>query len=139
MMANDPTPEHTWRMPRWVSAFLLVFAVGAAILTVYFWRQGGLSVDSASAAGFTLLAALGVADTLTMRVSLFSDSLAVTSNMRRRTYPRDALESVTWGKGVGVSVKFRNGRWMALPPVGRAQAVTNSVRAWIRRTPPPAS
>jgi hypothetical protein len=130
-----PEAELTWRMPRWVGAFLLFVALGAAVLTAYFWRQEGLSLNSGSAAGFTLLALLGLADILTMRVSLLSDSIAITSNMRRRTYARETVEAVTWGKGVGVSVKFRNGKWMALPPVGRPLAVTNSIRAWIKRTP----
>jgi uncharacterized membrane protein YdbT with pleckstrin-like domain len=69
------------------------------------------------------------------RVTLGPESLTIVDGLfRRRTVPRDRIESVTWGAGM-VSVKLLDGSWVHLPEVGGgAQSLTNSVRAWIKRT-----
>lgn len=135
MQPDAPSrPERTFRMTRWVAGFLLAVTLGLAAVTVYFCRRDGLSLHCGTAAACTLFSFLGFADAFTTRVSLFSDSLTITSNLRRRTYPRQTLESVTWAWGCGVSVRLQNGRWVQLPDVGNAQSVTNSIRAWLKRT-----
>jgi hypothetical protein len=134
--AAELEPVRAFRPPRWMSGILLVFAPGLAIVTVFFYRNEGVSFNSGSAAAVTLFMIVGLADALTTRVALFSGSLIVTSNFRRRTFPREALESVTWAWGAGVSLKLKNGRWVKLPYVGNSQSVTNSIRAWLKKGNP---
>lgn len=119
-----------------MSGILLAFAPGLAIVTFVFYRNEGVSFNSGSAAVVTLVMVVGLADSLTTRVALFSGSLIVTSNFRRRTFQREALESVTWAWGAGVSLKLKSGQWVKLPYVGNSQSVTNSIRAWLKKGNP---
>lgn len=76
-----------------------------------------------------------LAELATDRVELRSDSLVMVSAFRRRTIPRTDVVAVTWGKGVGVSVRLADDSWVKLPTVGKGGlSGVNTVRAWIKRT-----
>jgi len=86
---------------------------------------------------FVILGAFWLADVFLTRIVLASDSLRVVSisDFQSRTIPRTEIESVTWEKGCGASIKLNNGKWVHLPSVGRnAQGLTNTLRAWLKRT-----
>jgi hypothetical protein len=127
-------PERVFRVPRWITVFSLGAAVALTIVSVHLYRSEGLSLGFALAVACAVLAGVGVADGLTTCVRLYSDSLVVTARFRRRTLPRADLESVTWEGGVGVSLRLKSGQWIKLPDVGNSQSVTNSIRAWLKRS-----
>ncbi|HEY3486752.1 MAG TPA: hypothetical protein VGL10_01690 [Gammaproteobacteria bacterium] len=70
-----------------------------------------------------------------MRVVLYEDSIEVFATFRRRSYPRSEFVEATWAKGSPVALKFKDGSWLKLPPVGSgsAQGVVNTLRAWIKK------
>jgi hypothetical protein len=88
--------------------------------------------------GFAVLCVvgvLGVVDVVRRRVVLEPDRLSVVSLWSRQVYPRAEIDSVTWDAGVGVALKLVSGRWVRLPELGRnSQSVTNTIRAWLKRT-----
>jgi hypothetical protein len=86
---------------------------------------------------FAIAGAFWLADAITRRIVLGSDRIRIVSisNFQSRTIARVEVESVTWEKGCGVSIKLRDGKWVRLPSVGRnAQGLTNTIRAWLKRT-----
>jgi hypothetical protein len=86
---------------------------------------------------YALFGALWLADIFMKRIVLTKDGLRIVSvaTFRSRTVPRIEIESVTWEKGCGASIKLRNGTWVRLPDVGRnAQGLTNTIRAWLNKT-----
>ena len=86
---------------------------------------------------FALFGALWLADAFTTRIVLGPDSIHLVSisDFQSRTIPRVEIESVTWEKGCGASIRLRDGKWVRLPSVGRdAQGLTNTIRAWLKRT-----
>ena len=102
-----------WGAPRWCSVIFWALALGALVAIVQVWLT---------------------------RVQLTSDGLYFRSGFESKFLPRKEIVSVTWEKGCGVSLKLVSGKWQKLPEVGRgAQAVTNSIRAWLKATSPAAS
>jgi hypothetical protein len=86
---------------------------------------------------YAIVGALWLADAFTRRIVLGSDSIRIVSisDFQSRTLPREEVESVTWEKGCGASIKLRDGKWVRLPSVGRdPQGLTNTIRAWLKRT-----
>lgn len=127
-------PHKILRTPRWVSFFLLAAAIGLGLLTFLSCRGQGPLSSCAAGGAFALFLLAGAAESFTTSVRLAEDSLVVTSNFRRRTYPRAMLERVSWAGGVGVSLSLQSGGWVKLPYVGNSQSVTNAIRAWLKRT-----
>jgi hypothetical protein len=86
---------------------------------------------------YAICGAFWLLEVFTTRIVLASDSIRVVSvsDFLSRTIPRAEVDSVTWEKGCGVSLLLRSGEAIKLPGVGRnAQGLTNTIRAWIRRT-----
>jgi hypothetical protein len=86
---------------------------------------------------YAVLGALWLVDAFTRRIVLGKDSIRVVSisDFQSQTLARAELESVTWEKGCGASIKLRGGRWVRLPNIGRdPQGLTNTIRAWLKRT-----
>jgi hypothetical protein len=84
-----------------------------------------------------LFGVFGLADAITTRIVLGSDSIhfVTISGFQSRTIPRVEVESVTWEKGGGTSIRLRDGKWVRLPSIGRdPQGLTNTIRAWLART-----
>jgi len=120
--------------PRWVTALILASVAALTTISVFLYRQQGPSLAFAEAVALALFSLVGLVASMTTRVVLYSDSLAITANLRRRTYSRTALDRVTWEGGVGVSLRLTSGEWIRLPDVGNSQSVSNSIRAWLKRT-----
>jgi len=84
---------------------------------------------------FALAAVVGALEMAWRRIELTEDGLLFVINFRQRFVPRADIDSVTWEKGAGVSLKLVNGQWLRLPDVGHgSQSLANSIRAWLRRT-----
>lgn len=78
-----------------------------------------------------------LADVFFTRIELRSDSIKVVSisQFKSQVIPRSQVESVTWEKGCGTSLKLVDGTWVKLSGVtGNAQGLANTIRAWIKRT-----
>lgn len=86
---------------------------------------------------FAVVGALWLADAFTRRIVLWSDGIRIVSlsDFQSRTISRAEIDSVTWEKGCGASLKLRDGQWVRLPNVGRdPQGLTNTIRTWLRMT-----
>lgn len=86
---------------------------------------------------FAIFGAFCMADVFTTRIVLGPDSIRLISisDFQWRTIPRVEIESVTWEKGCGASIRLCDGKWIRLPSVGRdPQGLTNTIRAWLKRT-----
>jgi len=86
---------------------------------------------------FAVFGAFWLADVFLTRIILGSDSLRIVSvsSFQSRTFTRAEIASVTWASGCGASLTLRNGEGVRLPSAGRnAQGLTNTIRAWLRRT-----
>lgn len=128
--------EITFRTPR--SLWVVVFATTAVFLSFtiiafkvdldWWYRLAYL--------GLCALCPVALLELQTQRVLLERNSLVIVKNFRRRVFPREDVEAVTWGKGAGVSVRLSSGEWIRFPPVGTGSnlSVVNTVRAWIKRT-----
>jgi hypothetical protein len=77
----------------------------------------------------------GVIETLALRIQLTDDAMLVTDYRGRRRYPIADTVRVEAAKGTPTTRLLTSGRWVKLPPVG--SDVGNSIRAWLRTSPPP--
>lgn len=87
--------------------------------------------------GFAVIGAIAVIDIFSRRIVLQNDGMTVysLSDFTSQSIPRAEIESVTWEKGCGTSLKFHNGKGIRLPNVGmNAQGLANTIRAWLKRT-----
>jgi hypothetical protein len=85
---------------------------------------------------FAFLGAFAVDEVFVTRIVLGSDSIRIVSLLyfMSRTIPRSEVDSVS-GKERGVSLLLRNGEVIRLAGAGHsAQGLTNTIRAWIRRS-----
>jgi len=84
---------------------------------------------------FAVVGLLGILDILTMRVSISEEMIEVVNNGRRRTISRSEIESVSWAKGCGVSIKLKDENWLKLPNVfSNYQGAVNTLNAWLKNT-----
>jgi len=116
----------------WVTfvSFLVVLAmtVGAFFVGLEWWYRLGFVT-------FSGLFVFAFFELSRIHVTLDLDKITFNHGFRRREIPRAKIESVTWAKGGGVSLKLVDGQWVGLPGVGRtSQGLTNSIRAWLKRT-----
>jgi hypothetical protein len=114
-----------------VSIAMLLFI--AAALGMYV--TGGLTLLGIAGFGLAIFAVVAFVDTLLSRVSIFPEELEIYANFRLRKYPRSAFVNATWAKGCPISLQFREGGWLKLPPVGSgsAQGMVNTLRTWIKK------
>ena len=119
--------------PIWIlTSAALVVAVAFTTVLFVFRVEIWLRVFFVAFCGLLVVALAELAQT---RLVLGEAILTCVSLFRRRDIPREEIESVTWEKGGGVSLKLANGQWFRLPGVGKTlQGTTNTVRAWLRRT-----
>jgi hypothetical protein len=112
------------------SALILFVVLLLAVL-----EAKGVGWQSVAAGAATLIALLGLAETLTVQVALEADSVFISTGWRRRRIARNLVEGVTWEAGAGVALRMADGTWVNLPSTGHnSQGMTNSIRAWLRRT-----
>ena len=121
-------PRSVWIVTIVAAAVVLAFTVIAFRVNIEWWYRLAFLV-------FSALFPFAFAELALSRVTLGATDLIVINGFRRRVVPRETIKSVTWGKGVGVSVELVDNSWLKLPGVGRGnQAATNTIRAWIKRT-----
>lgn len=95
-------------------------------------KEGWPLLTVAAAAMLVPLSIAGFIDALTARVDLLPEKLVVVSNFQRREYARSLFVRATWGKGVPISLEYRDGGWLHLPSfVGGGIGTVNTLRAWL--------
>jgi hypothetical protein len=118
----------------WVMVAVTLLALMGAFLLA---RSTGLTWTVGGLAAFGLFASLGIIEAAVTRVILDEEGLVAVTLLSRKRYPRRDIERVTWETGAGVAIKLVDGQWAQLPDLGRnSQSVTNSIRAWLKRTAP---
>src|SRR5689334_12264552 len=120
--ADQATAVKTFRSPR-----VLIIVVGIAMLMFIFaaigmYVTGGLRLLGLAGFGLAIFAVIAFIDTLLSRVTIFPEELEIYANFRVRRYPRSAFVNATWAKGCPISLQFREGGWLKLPPVGSGSA-----------------
>jgi hypothetical protein len=129
-----PEPQRIFRAPRWLVAFLSLGGCLTGALAYGAYREQELSFLAATMALFAFGAVIAAINVVTTGVCLYADSLSITSGFRWRNLARQLIARVTWAKGVGVSLALADGEFVRLPDVGNSQSVSNSIRAWLKRT-----
>lgn len=119
-----------WSVTLGALALGIAFTILNFRLAAPLWQRLGF-------VAFTGLAVVAVVELAMTRVELTATGIAYVKSFRRIFIPRTDVESVTWAKGGGVFLKLADGRSVNLPDVGRSpQGLANSIRAWLKRTPP---
>jgi hypothetical protein len=109
----------------------IVFLSGA----VFTYRDSGWSVTSIGFIAMSVASCAAVIEVATTRVVLSEQVLEAGSIWSRRRYAAAQITSVTWAAGSGVALKLANGGWAKLPELGyNSQGLTNTIRAWLKRT-----
>lgn len=125
----------TYRSPRSFWLFLLFSFLAMLVLTVGTVLSGLGRPYLLGLAAFSAFLVLAAVELKVQRVTVDPDKLTYVRYFRRRVIPRPEIDSVTWAKGSGVSLKLVDGRWVRLPEVGpSSQGLVNGVRAWLKRT-----
>ena len=130
-----PDAEIDLRPTKWfwgvaLAAVLIFAAIGtfAFALPSPLWQR--LAVLA-----LNVIALLGIVDVAQRRLKLTHDGVFCVGNLRSKFVPRAQIDSVTWADGAGVSLKLVDGSWVHLPDLGRnSLALTNTIRAWLKRT-----
>jgi hypothetical protein len=104
------------------------FAAAAFIWGMPVWQRILFSALS-------LASLVGIAEVWMTRVRLTANAVQISAKFRQSVVPRPQIASVNWEKGGGTALKLVDGKWHRLPGVGRSpQALTNSIRAWLKHT-----
>lgn len=129
-------PETAFGARRWFKALVVLFFLLCLSGAVFTFRVEGASLLAYGLVGFSVLGTFAVAEVFRVRVALEENELVIWLGWRQRRYERSLVERVTWAAGSGVSVRLADGSWVQLPELGRnSQSHSNSIRAWIARTP----
>jgi len=136
-MAKKTTLRTEFRARRWLRLLVL----GVCVLFVagfsYSYRLQGLGWQSAAYAALSILGIAALAETFLVRVVLLEDAALLVTLRGRQRLPRESIASVKWEGGSGVALHMRDGSWVKLPEMGQnSQGLSNSIRAWLRRTEP---
>ena len=120
----------SFRDPGWISPLALLFAVISFLVAWYFrGDEWWLTVFFVCFGGLCLAGAL---ESRASYMQLGDDELEFRRNFQRTIIEKSEIERVTWESGCGVSVKLRNGSWVAVPSFAKnSQGITNSIRAWL--------
>lgn len=115
-------------------------AVILVVMTPVFFGAAAWMINRSGfnwVAGFFLafggLNNVGALQQMTSRVRLLPDRIEFGDLFRTTRLQKSDIESVTWEKGSGVSLRMKNQKWVRVPDVGAAQSVCNSIRAWLKR------
>ena len=134
-MTQRRSPKTYFRPRVWLRFSSLAAAIALAIGAAYLRMQEDATAVTVLCAVLSVAAAVGFVQTLTTCVKLEDDSLVISSWFGKKRYARATLESVTWEAGSGVALRLTDGTWLKLPELGHnSQALSNSIRAWLRRT-----
>jgi len=121
----------------WLVATVVTAAVLSLIGAVFLYRRAGWGFASVGLALMSVLGVAAIVELATSRIVLADSSLESGPLWSRRRYAAADVASVTWARGVGVSLKLTNGGWAKLPDMGYdAQGLTNTLRAWLKHSRP---
>jgi hypothetical protein len=127
------TPRSVWWITTGAALVIYALTVVAFVVGLGGWYRACFLM----LCGFSLLAFLELAST---RLTIEGETLSFVKTFRTRVFHREDIDSVTWAKGCGVSIKLADGRWVQLPDLGPSpQGLTNTIRAWLKRTAPATS
>lgn len=122
-----------FRSPRYLWVGAIAACVIAFVLGFVAFTNGLSWVYRVFYLAFSVAAVFGLADVAWTRIELNENGIEIISGFRRQFVPLQAIDSITWAKGVGVSIKISDGSWIGLPEVGTgSQALSNSLRAWLK-------
>jgi len=128
-------PTRVLRPKGWLVG-LVVGATGLFVLG--FWASyagGGWTWTTAGFIALSLVGCGALVELAWSRIVLSEAELEVRTLWTRRRYAVSQVASVTWEAGCGVALKLSNGSWARLPDLGyNSQGLTNTVRAWLKRT-----
>ena len=68
----------------------------------------------------------------TSKITLLPDRLEFGSLFGRTAILKDEIQSVTAKPGTGISLRTRTQKSVRIPDLGRAQAICDAVRAWLK-------
>ncbi|MBL8516946.1 MAG: hypothetical protein JNM76_08250 [Betaproteobacteria bacterium] len=117
----------TW----YIVAACLAWALFVTVALVS-WRASGFSLVTLGLAAGSVLALAGLADALTLRVTLQADAIDYVCNFRRRRVARADIKRVVAEKGTPLTLELSSGGWVRLPSLG-GRLHANTLRAWLRR------
>lgn len=118
---------------------VFVYAVGIVLLSVHLPFNIPEYHKTYIVPCYVVFGLVWLTDVFFTRIELRDDSIKIVSiaPLKAQIIPRPQIDSVTWEKGCGASLKLTNGTWVKLPGVtGNAHGLANTVRAWIKRTGP---
>ena len=117
--------------------FILLYLAGIALLAIQLPFNIPDRFKPLVVSCFVIFGAFASVDVFFRRIVLHGDSMTIVAflDFISRTIPRTEIDSVTWERGCGASIKLTSGKWIGLPNVGRnTQGLTNTIRAWLKRT-----
>ena len=83
--------------------------------------------------GFFVLGVFALVEAVTDFLVLDTHELRFRKSFRSVQIPKTEIETVTWTKGGGVSLKLASGKWVMIPDMGYdSKGLTNSISAWVR-------
>lgn len=122
-----------FRSPTWVKGLLSFSAVLVPFLAYMEYRTENVTWVFVVLFILSPMMVAGVIAVFTDGIDLHKNELRIKHNFRRSSIRRANIDNVTWGKGVGVSLKLKDGSSLILPDIGlNSQSVCNSVRAWVK-------
>ena len=120
--------------PTWIKATVGVLAIAMPTATALVLKAEGPTLLSLFLAAMSVTGLAALIEVALHAVVLKDDQLRIRTLTKRVNIPRADIAKVTWEGGSGASVQLNDGTWVELPEVGRnSQALTNSVRAWLKR------
>ena len=123
------------------SPWMVIATAVAAILFIsaasFLLSRDGLTVLALLVGVLALVATLGVVETVVQRIVLTDAALRVRGLRGYAEYGRTEIARVSYAKGSAVVVQLKDGKNVRLPDLGSsAQAITNSIRAWVKASNP---
>jgi len=123
--------KKTFRYAAWVRV-VTGTAAAVSIPLLLAGYQPGSQPARLALCGFVLLSIAALAETLISRIELRADGIMIVSLLARRFIARGDIESATWEKGCGVSLRLTGGTWARLPDLGLdSRDVVKCIHQWL--------
>jgi hypothetical protein len=121
----------TFRAAPWLIVMVICGLVMFVACTVFMIRAQGLSFTALGLAVGSGMTLFGLADVLSMRVTLHGDAIEVFAKFRKRHVARVDVVRVVAEKGAPIALELAAGGWFKLPDLG-GSLHPNTVRAWLK-------
>jgi len=121
-------------------SFKLVCVVVYVVGSILFWTILPFGIADRFriwiAPYYMIAGALWLIDVFMTRIVLGNGHLRIVSISAFcfQTFQREEIDRVTWEKGCGASIILRSGKGVRLPGIRNPQSLTNTIRAWLKRT-----